>query len=335
MIVDLRIDHISSRVDENLPQTFHARMLYIMGLWEEYLKMDVHERARYRGFSFQKHKGWRSGSCTLNVPTSAINAFRNSDFDGISEFRSGLARSGYNDDFAKLVGGNQMDIECWIPLKKVLLGMTSNGPETKLWETGELKDDKERAEMIKSIIEKASQNIYDLQHRRWKLFSANQKYCGFVDLNEGYAIVDSFYNIAAMIVDLRIDHISSRVDENLPQTFHARMLYIMGLWEEYLKMDVHERARYRGFSFQKHKGWRAGSCTLNVPISAINAFRNNDFDVINHFRSGLLRSGHNDDFAKLVGANQMDSESWIPLKKVLLGMTSNGPEVFHQVRPVS
>ena len=87
--MDLRIDHLSARSDHKIPQTFHARMLYICGLWEKYKNMSVDEREAYRGFSFQKKRnGWRPGSCTLNVPISAIKAFRNEDFNNVEAFQA-------------------------------------------------------------------------------------------------------------------------------------------------------------------------------------------------------------------------------------------------------
>ena len=76
------------------------------------------------------------------------------------------------------------------------------------------------------------------------------------------------------------------------------------------------------------KVWRSGSCTFNVPISAIKAFRNDDFEALHEFRSGLLQTGYDDRFAKYVRANQMDDETWEPLKKILAKKTYKGPDKF-------
>jgi len=183
----------------------------------------------------------------------------------------------------------------------------------------------------RSMVEIACKNIYDLNGSRWNTFSSNQNYCGLIDMNKPYIVVDSFWNIARSFVNSRVDNLSARFDKELPQTFHGRMLYICGLWEEYKKMSADEKSLYRGFSFNKKKGgWRPGSCSLNVPTSAINWFRNKESEMTEALVSGICQTEFNDNFEKLVNSN-MDTDAWILLEKVLLDMTHNGKESFDEV----
>ena len=99
-----------------------------------------------------------------------------------------------------------------------------------------IKDAIKSAEKNKYIVEEACKNIFDLKRRRWKKLSADQKKCGFIDLEEKCIFIDSFDNIPSTIVELRFNDITSRVESKYPKTFHARMLYSCGLWEEYVNL---------------------------------------------------------------------------------------------------
>jgi len=179
----------------------------------------------------------------------------------------------------------------------------------------------------REIIRRASQHIYNLKGSKWQSLSTQLSYCGFIDLKDQLIYIDSFERIADKLSEIQINKLkASCVDLNIPLTYHGMMLYILGRWENYKKSNFHERSRYRGFSYQKGKGWRSGSCTLNVPIAAINAIRREDFATIKAIDSGLENSGYGDSEAKLVYANQMDGKTWIPLKEILVCLTKNCPE---------
>jgi hypothetical protein len=101
----------------------------------------------------------------------------------------------------------------------------------------------------------ASQFIYDLTARRWKMFSAKNSKCGYIDLHENNIFVESFSNIKAKVDDLVKDLAASGVvDSTFPDTPHAKMLYIQGLWKEYSNMTIEQRLRYRGFFFDEKQG---------------------------------------------------------------------------------
>jgi len=228
----------------------------------------------------------------------------------------------------KIFESGDKRMEKLMALKKVIT-IDKHAPSWKSSLSPPVRIDIKNAE--RSIVEKACKNIHNLNGSRWNKFSSNQIYCGLIDMNKPYIVVDSFWNIARSFVNLRVDNLSARLNNALPQTFHERMLYICGLWEDYRKMNRNEKSWYRGFSYnKKHGGWRPGSCSLNVPSSAINAFRNKDSEMTEALVSDICQKEVNDNFAKLVNAHVMDNDTWTPLQKALLDMTHNGQESFDE-----
>jgi len=231
----------------------------------------------------------------------------------------------------KILESGDKRMEKLMALKKVIT-IEKQVPSWQVSLSAPPRVDIKMTDFMGSIVKKACKNIYDLNGSRWNRFSSNQNYCGLIDMNKPYIVVDSFWNIVRSFVNERVDNLSTSLDKALPQTFHERMLYICGLWEEYRKMNRNEKSFYRGFSFnKKNGGWRRGSCSLNVPTLAINAFRNQDSKMTEVLFSSITQSEFDDNFAKLANANLMDNDTWIPLQKVLLDMTHNAQESLDEV----
>jgi len=149
-------------------------------------------------------------------------------------------------------------------------------------------------------------------------YDQSQGYCGIIDKVENVIFFETFEDVDTKFFGLLKSVIVTIDICNIPYTAHGRILYILEEWQRYLKMDVLEKLRYKGFSYQPWRGgWCDACCTLNPPFWAAHDFARGDFTKIKSYRTAIKACGQLDVDANEEELNKMEASSWKELKPYL------------------